>query len=202
MRNAFLVTMLIILASCTITRPRLMDSGSYYHSVSDDIIIYTSATQAITEMGNALDPKLKYVLVQVLNNDLNDYLGDRIFEDLFARGYTVALTTKSDLEKSGLDSFDKYLLFYPTVYGTETAATTPTFWTNMVGFIPIVGWIAGPIAIARRTYDDRQAGVCLHARLVDVKSGNVDWIKDFAGQDRIRVQGGNLNDFVFPWMKN
>ena len=80
-------------------------------------------------------------------------------------------------------------MFYPTVHGTETAETRPTFWPKLFAWIPIVGWIWGKNVKAKYTYDDRQAAINLHCRLVNEKSSEIEWIKNFTGEDKIRING-------------
>lgn len=193
-----LIIATIILSSCSVTKPRLSYSGSNYNSVSDDIIIFNSTQEAIRKLSNSLNPQNRILLVQVVNNDKNDFLGDRIFEELYTRGYHVALTKSADLRTMETDNFDKFLMFYPTVYGTETAETTPTFWPKMFASIPVIGWIFGQNILAAYTYVDRQAGVSIHCRFVDANTGDIDWIRSFTGQDRIRLEGGRAHEIIFP----
>ena len=191
-------TAAIIFSSCSVTRPRLSYSGSNYNSVSDDIIIYNSTQEAVSKLTNTLSQTDKILLVQVVDNDKNDFLADRIFEELYKRGYIVALAKSEELKTMETDNFDKFLMFYPTVYGTETAQTEPTFWPKAVASIPIIGWIIGQNVIAKYTYTDRQAGVSIHCRLVNAETGEVEWIKDFTGQDKIRLEGGKGHEIIFP----
>jgi hypothetical protein len=188
----------LILSSCSMTRPKLSYSGSNYNSVSDDIIIYNSTQEAVIKLSNTLRQTDKILLVQVVDNDKNDFLADRIFEELFKRGYVVALAKSEELKTMNTDGFDKFLMFYPTVYGTETAETNPTFWPKLFASIPVVGWIFGHNILAAYTYVDRQAGVSIHCRLVSAESGKVDWVKDFTGQDKIRLEGGKWHEIIFP----
>jgi hypothetical protein len=193
-----LFTAAIIFSSCSVTRPRLSYSGSNYNSVSDDIIIYNSTQEAVSKLTNTLSQTDKILLVQVVANDKNDFLADRIFEELYKRGYIVALAKSEELKTMQTDNFDKFLMFYPTVYGTETSQTEPTFWPKAVATIPIIGWIIGQNVIAKYTYTDRQAGVSIHCRLVNAETGEVEWIKDFTGQDKIRLEGGKGHEIIFP----
>ena len=104
--------------------------------------------------------------------------------------------SKSKLSES--DNFDKFLMFYPTVYGTETAETNPTLWPKLFASIPVIGWVFGQNILAAYTYVDRQAGVSIHCRLVDVNTGDIDWIRSFTGQDKIRLEGGRAHEIIFP----
>jgi hypothetical protein len=187
-----------LFCSCSMTRPKLSYSGSNYNSVSDDIIIYNSTQEAVNKLTNTLRQTDKILLVQVVDNDKNDFLSDRIFEELYKREYVVALAKNEELKTMETDSFDKFLMFYPTVYGTETAETNPTFWPKMIASIPIIGWIIGQNILAAYTYVDRQAGVSIHCRLVNAETGKVEWIKDFTGQDKIRLEGGKWHEIIFP----
>jgi len=193
-----LIVAVALLSSCSVTKPRLSYSGGNYNSVSDDIIIYNSTQEAVSKLTNTLRQTDKILLVQVVANDKNDFLADRIFEELYKRGYIVALAKSEELKTMETDNFDKFLMFYPTVYGTETAETNPTFWPKMVASIPILGWIIGQNVLAAYTYVDRQAGVSIHCRLVSAETGEVEWIKDFTGQDKIRLEGGSGHEIIFP----
>ena len=117
LRSIFLIVFLFILSGCSITRPKLSYSGSNYNSVSDDILIYNSTQEAVTKLANTLNQNDKILLIQVVNNDKNDFLSDRLFEELNKRGYIVALAKGEELKTMETDSFDKFLMFYPTVYG-------------------------------------------------------------------------------------
>jgi len=187
-----------IASSCSITRPRLSYSGSQYNSVSDDILLYNSTQQAVAKLGIKLEKGKKLLLVQIVDNDINDFLADRVYEELYKRGFIVALTKSEDLKEKNTDIFDSFLMFYPTVYGTESAETEPTFYPKMVAAIPIVGWLIGRQVLAGYTYVDRQAGVSIHARLVDAKTGQILWIEEFTGQDKIRLEGGTAGEILFP----
>ncbi|MFC2100638.1 hypothetical protein ACFLRZ_02290 [Bacteroidota bacterium] len=197
-RILFLIIITILASSCSVTRPRLSYSGSNYNSVSDDIIIYNSIQEAVIKLTNTLNPNDKILLVQVVNNDKNDFLADRIFEELYKRAYIVALAKSEELKTMNTDNFDKFLMFYPTVNGTETTETNPTFWPKMVATIPVFGWIFGHSILAMYTYVDRQAGVSIHCRLVAAETGDIEWIKDFTGQDKIRLKGGKFYEIIFP----
>jgi hypothetical protein len=200
MKNTILIYLVIclFLSSCSVTRPRLSYSGSNYNSVSDDIIIYNSTQEAVIKLANTLNGNDKLLLVQVVSNDKNDLLADRIFEELYKRGFIVALAKSEELKNMQVDNFNKFLMFYPTVYGTETSETNPTFWPKMVASIPIIGWIIGKNVLAGYTYVDRQAGVSIHCRMVNADSGEVELIKDFTGQDKIRLEGGTGHEIIFP----
>jgi hypothetical protein len=198
LKSLIFVLTAAFLCSCSVTRPRLSYSGSNYNSVSDDIIIYNSTQEAVSKLTNTLSPTDKILLVQVVDNDKNDFLADRIFEELYKRGYLVGLAKSDELKTMNTDNFDKFLMFYPTVYGTETAETNPTFWPKMVASTPILGWIIGQNVLAAYTYVDRQAGVSIHCRLVSAVTGEVEWIKDFTGQDKIRLEGGKGHEILFP----
>ena len=188
----------LILSSCSTTRPRLSYSGGNYHSVSDDIIIYNSTQESISKLANTLNASDKILLVQVVGNPDNELIGDMIFEELFKRGFVVGLSKNDELKEMNTEMFDKFLMFYPTVHGTETSETRPTFWPKFVAFIPVIGWIIGKNVLASYTYDDRQAAINLHCRLVNEKTGEIEWIKNFSGQDRIRIKGGEFHEIVFP----
>ena len=197
-KTIILSIMLLWISSCSVTKPKLSFSGGNYNSVSDDIIIFNSTQESIVKLSNTLDQHLKYLIVQVVNNDKNDLLADRIFEELFKRGFIVGSAKSEELKTMNTDNFDKFLMFYPSVYGTETAETNPTFWPKFVAFIPVIGWIIGQNVLAAYTWVDRQSGVSLHCRLVNAKTGEVDWIKDFTGQDKIRLEGGKPHEIIFP----
>jgi PBP1b-binding outer membrane lipoprotein LpoB len=190
----------IILTSCSVTQPRLNYSGGNYNSVSDDIIINNSTQEAVIKLTNSIDPNDKILLVQVVNDPKNDLLADRIFEELYKRGYIVALAKNEELKTMDTDHFDKFLMFYPTVYGTESAETSPTFWPKALIYVPIVGWIIGPRVISAYSYVDRQAGVSIHCRMVNAETGEIEWIKDFSGQDKVRLEGGSFHEILFPQM--
>jgi len=189
---------IIFLCGCSATKPRLSYSGGNYHSVSDDIIIYNSTQEAVSKLANALDMSQKILIVQVVNDPINDLIGDRIFEELYKRGFIVGVSKNSELKEMDTKMFDKFLMFYPSVHGTETAETRPTFWPKFVAFIPIIGWAIGKNVLASYTYDDRQAAINLHCRLVDETTGEIEWIKNFTGQDKIRIIGGEFHEIVFP----
>jgi hypothetical protein len=188
----------LLITSCSVTKPRLSYSGGNYNSVSDDIIIYSSTKEAVSKLANTLNTIDRILLVQVVDNDKSDLLADQIFEELYKRGYNVGVAKNEELKSLETENFNKFLMFYPTIYGTETTETNPTFWPKLVASIPILGWIIGQNVIAAHTYVDRQAGVSIHCRLVDVDTGTIDWIKDFTGQDKIRLEGGTTHEILFP----
>ena len=105
-----------------------------------------------------------------VNDPNNDLIGDRIFEELSKHGFIVGLSKNSELKEMKTEMFDKFLMFYPTVHGAETAETRPAFQPKLVSAIPIIGWIIGKNVIASYTYDDRQAAINLHCRLVSFSS--------------------------------
>jgi len=193
-----IIGIVILMSSCNITRPMLNYSGGNYHSVSDDIIINNSAQETVEKLANTLDAKKKILIVQIVNDPNNDFLADRIFEELYKRGFVVALAKNTELKDMNTEMFDEFLMFYPTVFGTETANTEPTFWPKMFASIPIIGWIFGQQVMAKNTYIDRVAGVSLHCRLVEAETGEIKWIKDFTGQSKIRLKGGKFYEIVFP----
>ena len=193
-----LFTVAIILSSCSVTRPKLNYSGGNYNSVTDDIIIDNSTQDAVIKLANTIDPNDKILLVQVVNDPKSDLLADRIFEEMYKRGYIVALAKSEELKTMDTDNFDKFLMFYPSVYGTETAETSPTFWPKLLANTPIIGWIIGQNVLATYSYIDRQAGVSIHCRFVNAETGEIEWIKNFTGQDKIRLEGGSGHEIIFP----
>jgi hypothetical protein len=192
-----IITTAIIACSCSITQPRLSYSGGNYNSVSDDIIIYNALQESISKISNALNADDRILLIRVVNNDKNDYIADRIFEELYKSGYVVAVTNNDELKTTSIEAFDKFLMFYPTVYGTETSVTEPTLYPKLFAAVPIIGWIAGPSVLSSYSYIDRQAGVVIHCRLVDAQSGEIVWIKDFSGQDKIKLDRNTIHE-IFP----
>ena len=102
----------ILVTSCSTTQPRLSYSGSNYNSVSDDIIIYNSTKEAVGKLANTLNPNHKILIIQVVNNDKNDFLADRIYEELYERGFTAATAKNEDLKTMNTNMFNKFLMFY------------------------------------------------------------------------------------------
>jgi len=182
---------------CATTKPRLSYTGGNYHSVSDDILIYNSVQEAISKLVNNLNSNDKHFLVQVVDDANNDFLADRIYEELVKRGFIVGRAKNSELKSINTDAFDRFIIFYPIVYGTEHAETRPTIWASWPAIIPIIGPFIAVTSAASYTYDDRQAGVSLHCRLVDAHSGEIVWVKNFTGQEKIRLRGG-LRTIIFP----
>jgi hypothetical protein len=189
----FLSLIVLLLSSCSTTSPQLQFTGGNYNSVSDDIIIYSAVKEAVSKIANSIDPKERYLLVQVIDDPNNDFIADRIFEELYKRGYVVGKAKNDELATMNTDNFTKYLMFYPTVYGTEHAATRPSIYGKALGMIPYVGWVI----MQELTYDDRVAGASIHCRLVDGQTGEIEWIKNFTGLAKIRLSGG-LENIVFP----
>ena len=188
---------ILLFDGCATTKPRLSYTGGNYHSVSDDILIYNSVQEAISKLVNTLNSNEKHFLVQVVDDANNDFLADRIYEELVKRGFIAGRAKNSELKSVNTDAFDKFIMFYPIVYGTEHAETIPTIWASWPIFIPIAGPFLAMASVASNTYDDRQAGVSLHCRLVDAHSGEIVWIKNFTGQQKIRLRGG-LQKIIFP----
>jgi len=178
-RTCFLVFFCLFAVSCASTKPALNHSGGNYHSVSDDIIINNSLTESIGKIANNLNPQKKVLVVQVVDDAQNDYIADRIFEELYKRGFVVGKT--KNLKNAKIGNFDKFLVFYPTVYGTEHAETRPR---GLAKYLPFA------LGYVLFYHDDRQAGVSIHCRLVDGASGRIDWIKDFTGQSKVRLKSG------------
>ena len=188
----------LIISGCSHTTPKLAYTGNTYNSVSDDIIIYSATREAIEKIANTLDPAERILLVQVIDNSNNEFITDRLYEELYNRGYFVGKTSNEELKSFDTSKFTKFLIYYPTVYGVEHASTKPSILvTTFAIFVPIIGWTVGPVLIAKYTYEDRQAGVSIHGRLVDAATGDIDWIKNFNGQAKIRLEGG-LKSILFP----
>jgi len=102
------------------------------------------------------------------------------------------------LSTMNIDVFDKILFFYPTVFGIETAATRPSAITKLVTYIPVVGQAIAPSVLEANTYDTRLGAVSLHARLVDTKTGKIEWMKVFQGQNQKKITSGSVLDIILP----
>jgi PBP1b-binding outer membrane lipoprotein LpoB len=190
--------LVIFLAGCSVTKPKLNYSGGTYNSVSDDIIIYNSTQEAIEKLVANLNKEERILLIQIVDSKTSDLMADRIYEEFYKSGYIVGVAMNNDLESIETSKFDKFMMFYPTIYGTETAKTEPTFWPKFFASMPVIGWLFGSNILAAYSYVDRQAGVSIHCRLVDAKTGEIEWIRNFTGQDKIRLEGGKGHDIIFP----
>jgi hypothetical protein len=186
-----------LLTNCSVTTPMLGLSGGNYNSITDDILLYNSSNSVIEELVNAV----KYdnvLVVQTINDANSDMLAEKIFETLSRKGKSVGLAKRSELSSINVEVFDKLLFFYPTVFGIETAATRPTSVTYLVGMIPVIGQIVGPPMIEANTYDTRLGAISLHARLVDSKTGQIEWMNVFQGKDRKKITSKSILDIVLP----
>ncbi len=162
------------LTACSITNPVLNHSGGNYRSITDDKLLNESLSMAIEEISINLNLNKKFLIVQTIKNPTNEYIADRLFEKLYNDGYTVG---KSDFSPSNSNNtFDKFLIFYPTVYGVENYQTRPT----LLGAMTI---IFTPLFF----HSDRKASVVIHCRLVDKKTMAIEWIKDFSGNSSMRL---------------
>lgn len=188
--SALFLLIALIFSSCSVTTPELSYSGGNYNSISDDMILKKSTDNAVQQIANSVNRGDKILIVQVVDDPISDMLADKIFERLSVNNVIVGRTTNEDLKEMNTEMFDKFLMFYPEIYGTETAQTKPSSITKAISFIPVIGQIVGPYAIKANTYTDRQAGVNIHCRLADRKTGKIDWIRSFSGQSKIRLQGG------------
>ena len=55
----------------------------------------------------------KHFLVQVVDDANNDFLADRIYEELVKRGFIAGRAKNSELKSVNTDAFDKFIMFYP-----------------------------------------------------------------------------------------
>ena len=188
------IALVLFLCSCSVTSPRFSYSGDSYSSISDDIIMEQSKLEVITKLTDKLNAKDKILLVQVADGNVNNIIADQLYETLYRNNYFVTLVSKLDLKNFDLNPYNKTLMFYPIILGTEAAETTPSFWTMIVGSIPFIG----KAVINKHTYIDRLAAISLHCRLIDNQSGEIDWIEDFTGQAKVRIHSGKMYDIVFP----
>jgi hypothetical protein len=193
---------LIVLSSCTVTNPKLQYSGGNYNSISDDIILTDASNEAVKKLTKEIDRSEKVLLVQVVDSRQSDLLADKIYEQLSVKGLIVGRTTNDDLKEMNTDMFDKFLMFYPEVYGTQTAQTKPTAITKGAAFalnlVPVAGQFLSRSLLKNYNYQDRHAGVSIHCRLVDRKSGKIEWINNFTGQNKIRLKGGLKKSLGLP----
>lgn len=195
----FILTGLTVFSlGCSVTTPRLSYSGGNYNSVTDDLVIYEAGSRAISQIVTVMAPfkEKNILLVQVVNNAQNDYLADRIFEELQKNLFKVGTIKGADLTSTKTDRFDYFLMFYPVVYGTETRETRPSGITRASVALPFLIPFSGQI-LAAYTFDERQAGVYIHCRLTDAKTGEVKFIQNLSGQSSKRIQGG-LQEIIFP----
>lgn len=191
------IALLILLSSCNVTKPSLGLSGGNYNSITDDMILFNSSNMVIAELAKNISAN-KILVVQTVNSPSSDMLAEKIYETLFQKGKEVELTKRSDLKSIQTESFDKILFFYPTVYGIETAETRPSNLTKFIGVIPLIGQIIGSAAVKANTYDSRMGAVSLSVRLVDSKTGKIDWIKVFNGKDSKKITGDSIFDITLP----
>ena len=187
---------LLCLTRCSVTTPMLGVSGSNYNSITDDLLLYNSSNGVIDELITNVTAN-KILVVQTVNAPNSDMLAEKIYESLNSKGKIVGIAKRSELSTINIEMFDKLLFFYPTVYGIETAATRPSGFTKLVSFIPLVGQIVGPMAIKANTYDSRLSAVSLHVRLVDSKTGKIEWMKVFQGKDKKKITDDNVFDLPF-----
>lgn len=200
-KRLFLISGIIVTAlfvnSCSVTTPTLNHPGGNYNSITDDALLFHSSNQVIEELANAINTK-KILVVQTVNDPHCDMLAEKIFENLSRRGLVVGLTKRSELSTMNIDSFDKILFFYPTVFGIETASTRPSAIVKIVLLIPVVGQIIGPSLIKKNTYETRHGAISLHARLVDAKTGQIEWMRVFQGTDKKRITPSSLLELYLP----
>lgn len=192
------ILIVICFSSCKVTTPMLSYSGANYNSITDDILLYNCSGQVIHELSLAVTSQ-KVLVVQTVNSPSSDMLAEKIYETLSSQGKMVGLAKRSDLSTINVEMFDKILFFYPTIYGIETAATRPSKTAEMVYFIPVIGQFVGPSVMKANTYDTRLGAVSLHARLVDSKTGKIEWMKVFQGRDQKKISGGNILDILLPF---
>jgi|WetSurMetagenome_2_1015567.scaffolds.fasta_scaffold430681_2 hypothetical protein len=186
-----------LITSCGVTTPMLGLSGSNYNSITDDLLLYNSSNTVIDELINAITVN-KILVVQTVNAPNSDMLAEKIYESLSKKGKIVGLAKRSELGNMKVEMFDKILFFYPTVYGIETAATRPSGFTKAIGIIPVIGQIIGPIAMKANTYDTRLGAISLHARLVDSKTGQIEWMRVFQGKDTKKITEDTVFEIQLP----
>lgn len=188
----------VLISSCSITKPRLSYSGTTYNSVSDDMLLAKSSNAAIKRLVDNITPGKKLLVIQVVDNDINDYLCDRIYEELMLRKFIAAKANQNDLKTMNTEIFDEFLIVYPVVYGTETALTQPSMIAKGVAYgLSLVSFGLGSLLLENYNYVERQSGVALHARLVDAKTGNIKWVEDFLEMDKLRLEGGLLDGIAY-----
>lgn len=192
-----IMVIVIFLTSCSVTTPQLGYSGANYNSITDDILLFHSSNQVIEELANAINTN-KVLVVQTVNDPHCDMLAEKIFENLSRRGAVVGLAKRSELSTMNIDAFEKILFFYPTVYGIETASTRPSSITKLVTMIPVVGQIIGPPLLKNNTYDTRLGAISLHARLVDAKTGQIEWMRIYQGKDQKRITPDSVLEVYLP----
>lgn len=189
--------MVLLIASCNVTTPMLGLSGGNYNSITDDILLFNSSNEVVEELANAVNTN-KVLVVQTVEAPSSDMLAEKIFETLSRRGKVVGLAKRAELSTMNIEVFDKILFFYPTVFGIETAATRPSGITKLVTYIPVIGQAIAPSVLEANTYDTRLGAVSLHARLVDTKTGQIEWMRVFQGQNQKKITSGSVLDIILP----
>ncbi|MFW6224992.1 MAG: hypothetical protein ACOC4B_01865 [Bacteroidota bacterium] len=187
----------LFLNSCSVTTPTLNHPGGNYNSITDDALLFHSSNQVIQELTQAINAN-KVLVVQTVNDPNSDMLAEKIYENLSQQGKVVGLTKRSELSEMNIDVFDKIVFFYPTVFAIENASTRPSAIVKLVNFIPVVGQIIGPSLIKQNTYETRLGAISLHARLVDAKTGQIEWMRVFQGTDRKRITPSSLLEVYLP----
>lgn len=190
------IVICLFYSSCSVTTPMLGLSGSNYNSITDDILLYNSSNSVIDALINDVTEN-KILIVQTVNAPNSDMLAEKIYEKLSQKGKVVGITKRNELSTIKVEFFDKLLFFYPTVYGIETAATRPSGITKATAFIPIVGQIITPVVVKANTYDTRLGAISLHVRLVDSKTGKIEWMRVFRGTDKKKITDDNVLDIPF-----
>jgi hypothetical protein len=192
------VIITVMIVSCSVTKPRLSDSGGNYNSISDDMLLAKSSTIAIKSLVAKLEKDKKVLIVQVVDNDINDYLVDRVYEEARLTGIVAGKTNQQDLKTIETKMFDHFLMVYPIIYGTETAVTKPSALTKAVGAITSAFFGLGQYLMMNYEYLERQSGIVLHGRLVDAKDGQILWVEDFLQVDKMKLKGGLLDNVSIP----
>lgn len=191
------VLAVFFITGCNVTTPMLGLSGGNYNSITDDILLFNSSNEVVEELANAVNTN-KVLVVQTVEAPSSDMLAEKIFETLSRRGKVVGLAKRAELSTMNIEVFDKILFFYPTVFGIETAATRPSGITKLVTYIPIIGQALAPSVLEANTYDTRLGAVSLHARLVDSKTGQIEWMRVFQGQNQKKITSGSVLDIILP----
>jgi hypothetical protein len=192
-----LICLSFVISSCNVTKPVLGLSGGNYNSITDDMLLFNSSNAVIDELAGAVTGN-NILIVQVVSAPNSDLLAEKIFEKLTQMGKTVGLAKRSEIGTMKTDQYEKLLFFYPTVYGIETAETRPSGLTKATMFIPLIGQVVGPSIIKMNTYDSRMSGVSIQARLVDSKTGKVEFMKVFNGKNNKKITGDSIFDITLP----
>ena len=190
-----IVLFCILLSNCSMT-PYMRYAVDDSPEISEQSLTYQALQQVLKKLIVNLDLSKKYLLVQPIDDLKNDYICNLIYEELLVIGFNIDKIREREMSTIDKNKYDKFLYFYPIVYGTEKNYSVPTGITNyLVGSIPILG----TMILKQYNYKTTYIGVVLRFRLYDPGKSKIIWIKKFTGYLKTEIRE---NTDILEYIKN